>query len=218
MAKRGGDKLFHRKKEQEAKDLKRKIEKIDQKKSLIISCEDSVSAPAYFNLIVDELKKEKIITPESFVIVPHDGSTDPQHVLERLTNYTDLELYEHKWIVIDRDEERVNGGGHKKDNYDNTIASAKSQNIEVAFSNPSFEIWYLLHLDLRSTAIDREEVISVLKAKITELEPHKFSKLDKQKIKQTKTKTNKNKQKQKQTKINKKINPTLPYPHPTSTS
>ena len=71
--------------------------------------------------------------------------------------------FEHKWIVIDRDEMRPNGGGHEVENFNGAISSAKAKGIQVAYSNPSFEIWYLLHFEYRNSPIDREAVIKELK-------------------------------------------------------
>ncbi len=196
MARRGqnsSDKLFNRrKKEREDNDFKRNKNDKSKVPDVIISCEDSISAPTYFQIIVDKLIKEKKITQDSFVIVPHDGITHPSGVLAKLKDYKDdngkiYKNFEHKWIVIDRDKERVNGGGHKAEDFNLAIQKAKSKkaiyNVEVAYANDSFELWYLLHFDYRCTAILRDDINKELIKKLKEKNSHKFSKLTKQNIK-----------------------------------
>ncbi|QDF28637.1 RloB family protein [Halarcobacter anaerophilus] len=190
---RGGDKLHNKKKELEKKDFQRKTNDKATVPDVIIACEDSVSSPTYFQKIIDKLIEDKRITQDSFIIVSHSGKTHPTGVLEDLKNYSDENNkkytdFEHKWIVIDRDMERVNGGGHTAEDFNNAIKNAKSKrkdlNIEVAYSNDSFELWYLLHFDYRSTAILRDEIIKKVIEKLKKVEPHKFSKLNKDNIKE----------------------------------
>lgn len=189
---RGGDKIHNNKKELEKKDFKRRVNDKTTVADIIIACEDSVSSPTYFQMIVDRLIEKKIITQDSFVIAKHNH-TNPMGVLKDLKSYTDgngkgYKDFDHKWIVIDRDSERVNGGGHKKEDFNNALENAKSKksnfNIEVAYSNDSFELWYLLHFAYRDTAISRDEIVKQVIKKLKAKEPYKFSKLNKDNIKQ----------------------------------
>lgn len=190
------DKLHNRRKQA----LKEKNFKAKQKNKvkvpdIIISCEDSVSAPAYLNKIVENLIKERKITQDSFVIVDHKvlKGTNPKKVLERLKAYEDkngktYKDFQYKWIVIDRDIERVNGGGHSAEDFNATLSSAKNKksnlNIEVAYANDAFELWYLLHFDYICTPILRDELNKKLIEKLQDKNQYKFSKLNKDNIKQ----------------------------------
>jgi len=146
----------------QARAEKKQARKEDTRKELeriILACEGSVTEKNYFESIFRELMEEKNIAKTSLVIAKH-AHTNPKGVLQ------DLEValkkddeFEHKWIVIDRDEMRVNGGGHLLDDFNGAISSAKAQNVKVAYSNPSFEIWYLLHFEKRESGVDRDEVI-----------------------------------------------------------
>jgi len=186
---RGGDKLFQKAKDK--KDFRRKSADKDLVKSVIIACEDSVAAPTYFQLIIDKLIEERKITPNSVVFVPHDGHTDPKGVLNNLKNYKKNGItykdYEYRWIVIDRDRYYNGGGGHTKEGFKSAITSAnkkrKDLHIDVAYSNDSFELWYLLHFDYRDTPIMRDEIIKNVIKKLKNLEPHIFAKLTKENIK-----------------------------------
>lgn len=188
MARRGGDKFQSKKKELKAQDFKRQKENKSKIPDVIIACEDSVSSPTYFKMIVKKLLDNKLVTPDSFVIAtPHH--TNPSGVLEDLKNHKcsngkTYKHFEYRWIVIDRDISRVNGGGHTREDFNLALQKAKKDKVEVAYSNDSFELWYLLHFEYRNTAILRdkilEEVIKKLKAKNT----HKFTKLNKDNIKE----------------------------------
>jgi len=193
MARRKKENNNH-KKELSKDDYKRQSGTRDRIPDVIISCEDTESTPEYLNQIVKILIKDRIITQDSFIIVPDDvlKGTNPSKVLERLRKYKDsndktYKDFQHKWIVIDRDIERVNGGGHTPADFNKAIQSAKNikqdLNIEVAYSNDSFELWYLLHFDYICTAILRDELNTRLMKKLKEKNPTKFRDVDKKKIK-----------------------------------
>ena len=189
---RGGDKIHNRKKELKRADFKRKLNDKKTVPDIIIACEDSISSPIYFKMLVSALIREKIITQDSFVIAKHNH-TNPMGVLDDLRNHKDdngktYKDFDHKWIVIDRDCERVNGGGHMAEDYNNALKTAKNRrndlHIDVAYANDAFELWYLLHFEYRNTAILRDEIIEVLIEKLKQLDPHKFSRLNRDNIKQ----------------------------------
>ena len=96
--------------------------------------------------------------------------------------------FEHKWIVIDRDSPRVNGGGHTKEDFNNALKNAKSKksnlNVEVAYANDSFELWYLLHFEYRNSAISRDKILTQVINRLKEIDAYKFAKLSKDNIKQ----------------------------------
>ena len=154
--------------------------------SVIIACEDEASAPTYFKIIVERLKENKVITQDSLVIANHKHNT-PKGVLDDLLKHKEDEKsyknFEHKWIVIDRDAPRVNGGGHTKDDFKGALSSAKSKKVEVAYANDSYELWYLLHFNPRTTAILRDEILIEVIKKLKEKNSAKFRDLDKDKIK-----------------------------------
>ncbi|MFA7083485.1 MAG: RloB family protein [Arcobacteraceae bacterium] len=165
------------------KDTKNKI------LSVIIACEDEISAPTYFKMIVRKLKENKIITQDSLVIANHKHNT-PKGVLDDLMSHKvdgkKYKEFEHRWIVIDRDAPRVNGGGHLTDEFNGALSSAKSYNVEVAYANDSYELWYLLHFNPRTTAILRDEILKEVIKKLKEKSPTKFRDLDGENIKGTK--------------------------------
>ena len=74
--------------------------------------------------------------------------------------------FDEKWIIIDRDIEHTKGKGHTINNFKGAIEKARAKSVEVAYSNPSFELWYLLHYEYRNTPIDRDEVKSLVNKRL----------------------------------------------------
>ena len=164
MSRRQGAEGFESKKKarkQVKKDNQRTQNTRNERETVLIACEDSVSAPLYFRNIFHDLKVNHSIAASSLVIAKHNH-TDPNGVLQDLLDHPDYKDFDHQWIVIDRDVERTNGGGHPLENFNQAITSANSKNIRVAYSNPCFEIWYLLHFEYRNTAMDRDVLIEKL--------------------------------------------------------
>ncbi|NLT51828.1 MAG: RloB domain-containing protein, partial [Ignavibacteria bacterium] len=59
--------------------------------------------------------------------------------------------------------------------YMKAITRAKDIGVDVAWSNPSFELWYLLHFEYRNTGIDRDEA----KKRLNQLFGKEYQKNDK---------------------------------------
>ena len=90
------------------------------------------------------------------VIVRHQH-TDPKGVLNDLKSHLAADSdFEYQWIVIDKD--KVPAG-----DFNGAFNSAEAANIRVAYSNPCFELWFLLHFEYRNTAIGTKECIDKLK-------------------------------------------------------
>lgn len=184
-------KIHNTKKELEKEDFRRKVNTRNTVPDIIIACEDSVSAPTYFKSIVADLISNKLITQDSFVIAKH-SHTEPSGVLKDLKSHVakngkTYKEFQHKWIVIDRDKERVNGGGHSAEDFNNALSGASSikpqYNVEVAYANDAFELWYLLHFDAISTALTRDQINKRLIKKLKSINARKFINLNKDNIK-----------------------------------
>jgi hypothetical protein len=70
----------------------------------------------------------------------------------------DYECGDTCWVVLD-------GEGLSKENIDDIFDKAKENNIKIAFSNPSFDLWFLLHFDWISpmeTNINRNKILQEL--------------------------------------------------------
>jgi len=167
MSRRQGAEGFESKKKaakQAKNEDKRKANIKEERQSIIVACEGTKTECLYLNNIFRSLKAEHEIASDSLVIAKHKH-TDPEGVLDDLLSHSNYQDFTHKWIVIDRDIARTNGGGHTLVNFNGALARAKSNQVEVAYSNPCFEIWYLLHLEYRNTAIDRDKLVKKLETK-----------------------------------------------------
>lgn len=190
MARRSGDKIHNRNKELKKSDFKRILNDKKTVDDMIIACEDSVSSPKYFRMLIKELIKKKRITQDSLVIAKHKH-TNPKGVLQDLKDHDKNRKkyydFEHKWIVIDRDKARVNGGGHSKEDFNVALEMAKSTkshlNIEVAYTNDAFELWYLLHFEYRNTALSRDEILVELIKKLKQEDKQFFTTVTNKNIK-----------------------------------
>ena len=135
--------------------------KLKVKPLVIISCEGTKTEPNYLKSIINKLILENKIARGSIVIAEHQH-TDPMGVLNDLINYKDdYTLFEQKWIVIDRDEIHSissNSSGHPKENFVSALEESQKLNIEVAWSNPCFEIFIVEHYMYRDTGGDRKEI------------------------------------------------------------
>ncbi len=166
----------------------RKKDNKQTRKKVIIACEDKNASPTYFKLIIENLITKKKITQNSLVIAKHKN-TAPTGVLKDLKNTKDWNSFDkgYRWIVIDRDKQQQKGKGHELEDFNSAISQANSSDIEVAYSNDSFELWYLLHFDYICSAMTRGEInkrlIKKLKAKNEKL----FSKLNSDSLKTKET-------------------------------
>ena len=58
-------------------------------------------------------------------------------------------VYQHVWVVFDKDD---------FDTFDEAIKLASENEIEVAWSNPCFELWVLLHFSFVDSALHRDQI------------------------------------------------------------
>lgn len=65
------------------------------------------------------------------------------------------ENYDQVWCVFDKDDNPL-------DHFKAACKLAEKKNIEIAYSNEAFELWYLLHFHYFNTGISREDYIKKL--------------------------------------------------------
>ncbi len=118
-----------------------------------IFCNTLETEPNYFLDFAEEVKNSKISDVEVSVIkTQKKGGKDPLYAV----NYA----VEHRgncknvWVVFDKDHYNI----------EKAITLAHQENIKVAWSNECFELWILMHFNLVSTALSREDCFK--KAKV----------------------------------------------------
>lgn len=154
----------------------RKGENLTQKKAFLIACEGVCTEPNYIkNLVNIEKLSKKIAEGTTVKIAPHQHS-DPLGVLTDLLSTSNKEDFDECWIVIDRDAVEFKGkgfGGHTEENFNQAISEAEKNNVKVAFSNPCFELWIILHFEYRDTKCSRDDIQNKALEKINSLLPQK---------------------------------------------
>jgi hypothetical protein len=105
---------------------------------IVIASEDKYAVRQYFEFFRSTKIQFKVLETD-------DGKSAPEHVLARLIEYKkeyDIGEGDEFWLVCDCDHwiER----GHIK-NLTQVIQVCRQKGIQVALTNPCFELWLLLH-------------------------------------------------------------------------
>ncbi|MBR0581315.1 RloB family protein [Bacillus altitudinis] len=127
------------------KDYSRKVDIRDDKDTFLIVCEGEVTEPLYFNAF-------KVASADIKCI--GIGFNTISLVKETMKMMSERE-YDQVWCVFDKDS-------FSSQNFNNAISLAESQQINVAYSNEAFELWFLLHYSFIQTALPRTQYKSML--------------------------------------------------------
>ena len=133
----------------------RQAKRIPEPASYFIGSEGTKTEVLYFKWIADRLKEQysgfqgRIAVP-SFHIQGVGSSN--LRLLDDIEEYlkNDPILYENVWAVFDKDDVPLAY-------FDNAITVAANKGWYTAWSNDSFELWYLLHFEYLQSGITREQ-------------------------------------------------------------
>jgi hypothetical protein len=150
----------------------------ESKPLILIVCEGEKTEPQYFNGL---RKYKRLSTTEITVYGGESSGTHPKSVVEyarkKQKERSREDAYDEVWCVFDRDEH---------ENIEQAFNLAAKYKIKVAFSNPNFELWFLLHYQDQRGALSRHEAIKKLKTYVPDYEKNSsdmYQKLlDKQQI------------------------------------
>jgi hypothetical protein len=120
---------------------------------VLIVCEGEETEPRYFRA---HCRDRRLTAAEVHVCGP---GVDPSQVVEyakrrRDGARRDREPYDQVWCVFDRD-------GHT--HFEDARERARALKFQVAFSNPCFELWYLLHFRYSTGHIERDDAAGELR-------------------------------------------------------
>lgn len=155
--------------QKEAKlDKKRGIETKLPNFSILIVCEGERTEPNYFEAKIDQ-RYSKVIE----VDVKGEGRGTVS-LVKRTMKLRDenIKKYDRVWAVFDKDD---------FNDFNEAIKLAKTENIECAWSNESFELWYCLHFIYLDTGVLRSQYINILEEQIknkTKNKKYKYKKND----------------------------------------
>lgn len=158
----GTDHVFHKRKNAVKKLKKARREK----KNILIVCEGSKTELNYFK----SFPKRGSVD----ITILGKGSSSLKLVQQAQKLNKDFKKewgfsYDKVWCVFDRDASNKN---REKCQFNSAVQKAESHKFGIAYSNDSFELWFLLHFELTQTQIGREDCIK-------RLEQHLGSKYEK---------------------------------------
>lgn len=127
----------------------RVVETRSLRKRFLIVCEGEKTEPNYFR---------GFRAPGRTVDIRGIGYNTDSLVREAI-RIMKLDEYDQVWCVFDRDS-------FPAKNFNAAFELARSNNIQIAYSNEAFELWYLLHYDYHQSAIPRTDYIKILSSKL----------------------------------------------------
>ena len=134
----------------------RKANSKKPKQKVLIVCEGARTEPSYF-------KSFRVLQDCEIVGAGSNTISVIEHALKKM----EKEKYREVWCVFDRDS-------FPKSRVKTALQMAAQNKIKTAFSNESFELWYVLHFEYLDTQITRAAYCK----KLTNLLHQKYEKND----------------------------------------
>jgi len=131
----------------------RRKPRIEPQYTVYIICEGEKTEYIYFKAI----RKERRLSNIKIDIDPGTRSgSDPVNLIEYAKSKKVDEEYDDAWCVFDDDGRQ----------YINQVLvnATKRPKVDIAFSNPCFELWYYLHYDYSTGACTQSHMVDRLKA------------------------------------------------------
>jgi hypothetical protein len=129
----------------------------------LIACEGD-SEEAYLKAIGQDLR-----LPNDSFLVFNERGTDPLTIVKTVIKQREglrkdgwWLPQDSAWAVFDGDEHRDNN----PENWHRALNLAQANSVEVALSNPSLELWYLLHFQDQQAYLHRDKAVDELKKHI----------------------------------------------------
>jgi hypothetical protein len=135
--------------------MQRHVDALPIRQRFLIVCEGEKTEPFYF---------QRFRVPGLVVQVDALGM-DTVRVVQRAIELRAQDDYDQPWCVFDKDD-------FPDKNFNDAIALARRNEIRVAYSNQSFELWYVLHFDYMRSSITREDYMRILDERLG----HKYKK------------------------------------------
>lgn len=156
MRKKDKESMFENRKGRRKK-RKENVRKTNPNKYLIV-CEGEKTEPNYFRYFqkkIEDQYKNAVIDVQEKISLDIEGTgrntKDLVDYTKKLINRSS-QVYGKVWVVFDKDD-------FSDEQFNTAIDMAESEGYGVAWSNESFELWYLLHFQSLSSALRRDEYI-----------------------------------------------------------
>lgn len=126
------------------RNLQRKEDTKNERLLIGIFCEGKETEPKYFNPLCKEVGLTAVRGVPNKIYTEGTGRNTVS-----LVRYAEKfkDEYDEVWVVFDKDS---------FDQFDEAIALARKEGINVAYSNECFELWFILHKEYYSAANTRK--------------------------------------------------------------
>ena len=145
---------------------RRKFDTTDLYKRYLIVCEGTKTEPQYFTHFKHPGVNIEIL----------GTGKNTESLVNEAVERKGKGKYDQVWCVFDKDD-------FPEEQFENAIKQAKKEGLKVAYSNQSFELWYVLHFEYLHTPIARKSYIEKLEHYLnityTKNNPDMFSHLQK---------------------------------------
>jgi len=128
----------------------------DQQITVLIVCEGEKTEPQYFKHWWRECKRS--VSANIEIISDDACGTDAKSIVEYAKDKKAIFDYDEIWCVFDRDE-------NPPDKLKAALNQARDNDLNIAFSNPCFELWFLLHFQDQTAHIERDQAERTLRRK-----------------------------------------------------
>lgn len=125
--------------------MQRRVDELPIRQRFLIVCEGGKTEPNYF---------KRFRVPQLVVQVEGLGMNTVS-LVQRALELREEDDYDQVWCVFDKDD-------FPDKNFNAAIALAKRSRIHVAYSNQSFELWYVLHFYYLDNALPRSDYMKML--------------------------------------------------------
>lgn len=131
-------------------------------RKVVIACEGTKSERGYFNAIRATHKLSTVL-----VVIARPEGSDPLSVVSAAIRKRGEQRAEpggwrkgdSAWAVFDGDEHIANS----RENWNQALSLAQRERVELAISNPCFELWYLLHFQDQFARLSRNQAEALLR-------------------------------------------------------
>lgn len=132
--------------------MDRPVDRLSVKQRFLIVCEGEQTEPNYF--LKFPIPKDSVVRVEG--VGANTEYLVRTAIMLRAESWEQNQIrYDQVWCVFDRDS-------FEAYHFNQALDLAKKNQIEVAYSNEAFELWYVLHFQYLDTGITREDYIKCL--------------------------------------------------------
>lgn len=134
---------------------------------ILIISEDTKSSTDYFKALIKEVQAtcsgSEVVGIAKDSVVQGCGMSTTRLLEEAKSIRARRQIpFDRCWLVFDKDD---------FSDFNKAIREATDAGFDVAWSNESFELWYLLHFRYQNTAIPRDKCTTALETEIQKCKP-----------------------------------------------